>query len=64
MTATGARRFSSPAQTLAWHQRPPGEVHRMTLKTAVADRWSGVPRRRAHHDLSVEQDLMGEQIRG
>jgi hypothetical protein len=37
----------------------------MTLmKTAVAERWSGVARRRAHSDLSAEQDLMAEQISG
>jgi hypothetical protein len=37
----------------------------MTLmKTAVAERWPGVARHRAQNDLSAEQDLMAEQIRG
>ena len=62
-TATGARLLLA-AQTLAWHQRPPGKFIAMTLKPAVAERWSSVARHRAHHDLSAEQDLMGEQIRG
>ena len=42
----------------------PGKFVAMTLKAAVADRWSSVARHRAHDDLSAELDLMGEQIRG